>query len=70
MSGLLTGGDVLAALEGRQLGYVVLPRAMFDADAALTLDDLTPQGIAQRLGAPVLIAENVTDLFAAEPVAA
>jgi len=44
----------------------VLPRAMFDAACAVTLDDMTPQAIAQQLGAPLLIGENISDLLDAE----
>jgi len=51
VSGLLTGQDVIEALQGRDLGDVVfLPRTMFDAAAEVTLDDMTPLQIAARLG--------------------
>lgn len=70
VSGLLTGQDALAALQGRALGRVALPRAMFDAEGAVTLDDMTPQALAQQLGVPLLIAENISDLFDTDPVEA
>ena len=54
VSGLLTGQDVLTALQRRDLGErVYLPRAMFDATGRLALDDLTPATLAKRLATPV-----------------
>lgn len=54
VSGLLTGGDVVSALAGRDLGDVVfLPRVMFDATGKVTLDDLTLGEIESRVGVPV-----------------
>ncbi len=51
VSGLLTAGDVLAGLEGRDLGDVVfLPRAMFDATGKVTLDDVSLTEIESSLG--------------------
>ena len=61
VSGLLTGQDVVAALQGRSLGDVVLlPRAMFtgrygagSAPPGLTLDDMSLADISERLGVRV-----------------
>lgn len=54
VSGLLGGGDVLAALRSRDLGeFVCIPRSMLDADGTRTLDDLTLPDLAERLGRPV-----------------
>jgi len=65
VSGLLTGQDVLATLAGHDLGeHVFLPRAMFDAEAALTLDDLSLAELAQRLGAPMSLAATMSDVLA------
>jgi putative radical SAM enzyme (TIGR03279 family) len=64
VSGLLTGADVLAALEGRALGQgVILPRAMFDAAARLTLDDLTLAELQERLGVPVAMAGTLSEVM-------
>jgi putative radical SAM enzyme (TIGR03279 family) len=64
VSGLLTAGDVLAALEGRNLGDVVfLPRAMFDAIGKVTLDDLTLIEIASHLGVPVAMAGSIGEMM-------
>ena len=69
VSGLLTGEDVCqelmnlggpAALGAR----VFLPRAMFDAAGRLTLDDLTPEALSERLGAPVSLASRMSEVCA------
>jgi len=68
VSGLLTGQDVIAALqqrtlEGRDLGDVVfLPRTLFDATGKVTLDDMTPLEIGARLGTRVEIAGAMGEL--------
>ena len=63
VSGLLTGRDVIAALQNRDLGEVVfLPRAMFDASGELTLDDMRPAGIGERLGVRVEVAGTMGDV--------
>jgi NifB/MoaA-like Fe-S oxidoreductase len=57
VSGLLTGRDVIEVLRSRDLGNVVfLPRAMFDASGELTLDDMNPAEIGERLGVRVEVA--------------
>jgi putative radical SAM enzyme (TIGR03279 family) len=63
VSGLLTGQDVVAALQGRDLGDVVFsPRAMFDAPGEVTLDDMTPLEIEARLGTKVEMAGAMGEL--------
>ena len=63
VSGLLTGGDVLAALAGRDLGErVYLPRAMYDASGRVTLDDFTRRGLAQRLGTAVYPVSSISEI--------
>lgn len=73
VSGLLTGGDVISALEGHSLGdRLYLPSAMFDRSGTGTLDDLTLADIAERLGVPVYLAgtlSEVLDTLASEPYA-
>ncbi|MGQ9625996.1 MAG: DUF512 domain-containing protein [Anaerolineae bacterium] len=64
VSGLLTGEDVVEALRGRRLGrMVLLPRAMFDSEGELTLDDLGVEDIAEALGLPVCPARRPWDPF-------
>jgi len=74
VSGLLTGQDVIAALqqrtwEGSDLGDVVfLPRNMFDAAGEVTLDDMTPLEIGARLATRVEIAGAMGELVEGEEV--
>jgi putative radical SAM enzyme (TIGR03279 family) len=64
VSGLLTGGDVLTALEGRNLGDVVfLPRSMFDAVGRVSLDDLRLIEIGSCLCVPVTMAGSIAEIL-------
>jgi putative radical SAM enzyme (TIGR03279 family) len=70
VSGLLGGDDLVAALDGRELGEVVfLPRAMFAAYAPgqtvheRTLDDLTVQDLETHLGRRVLVADLLSEVW-------
>ncbi len=64
VSGLLTGRDVIEALRGRDLGEAVfLPRAMFDASGKLTLDDISPSGMGERLGVRVEVAGTMGEVI-------
>ena len=64
VSGLLTGADVVAALQGRHHGdMVLLPQAMFtgrygagSAPPGTTLDDMSISAISAQLGVPVAMA--------------
>jgi putative radical SAM enzyme (TIGR03279 family) len=63
VSGLLTGQDVMAALQGRVLGDAVfLPRTLFDSAGEVTLDDMTALEIGARLGTRVEIAGAMGEL--------
>jgi putative radical SAM enzyme (TIGR03279 family) len=64
VAGLLMGADVVAQLAGRDLGaFVVLPRVMFDHPQGISLDDLSPLQIAQRLGRTVFLADAMGDVL-------
>jgi putative radical SAM enzyme (TIGR03279 family) len=65
VSGLLTAGDVVEALERRAGAWsrIFLPRSMFDAEGALTLDDWTVERLAATLGAPVTLAQTLDDIL-------
>ncbi len=73
VSGLLTGQDVVAALQDRPLGdLVLLPRAMFtgsygagSAPPDTTLDDMSLTDISARLGVPAVMAGTLTEALAA-----
>lgn len=63
VSGLLTGRDVIEALRGSDLGDIVfLPQAMFDASGELTLDDMSPGEIGERLGVRVEVAGTMREM--------
>ena len=64
VSGLLMAGDVLEQLEAAGVGdIVVLPRVMFDHPDTISLDDLSPQDVANRLGRPVALADSLGDVW-------
>jgi putative radical SAM enzyme (TIGR03279 family) len=63
VAGLVPGEDVIAALAGRQVDRVILPRSMFDAEARWAIDGVTPQQIADRVGIPLTIGASPRDLF-------
>ncbi|MBA3469754.1 MAG: DUF512 domain-containing protein [Herpetosiphonaceae bacterium] len=57
VSGLLTGGDVVAELlKHGPADLVMLPKVMFDHGGTRTIDEWTVERIAAELGAPVAIA--------------
>lgn len=64
VAGLLMGGDILRQLEAVGCGdLVVLPRVTFDHPDTITLDDLSPQDIANRLDRPVALADSLGDVW-------
>jgi putative radical SAM enzyme (TIGR03279 family) len=64
VAGLLMGNDILAHLESHGYGdLVVLPRVMFDHPDTITLDDISPQEIANKLGCPVALADTMGDVW-------
>jgi putative radical SAM enzyme (TIGR03279 family) len=63
VSGLLSGRDVMDALEGQQPGEVVLlPRAMFDAAGRATLDDVTATEMEASLDVPVVQGSSMQEI--------
>jgi putative radical SAM enzyme (TIGR03279 family) len=61
VSGLLTAGDVMSALEGQDVGEVVfVPRSMFEAAGRVTLDDVTRKEIEASLQVEVVAAGGLT----------
>ena len=56
VSGLLTGQDVVAALRESRSERALLPRVMFDHTGKRTLDEYSPERIAQESGVPIAIA--------------
>jgi putative radical SAM enzyme (TIGR03279 family) len=56
VAGLLTAQDVIAELQGRELGQrVALPPTMFGGPEERSLDGMLPEDVAQALGRPVVV---------------
>ncbi len=56
VAGLLAGRDVVAQLQERSLGdVVVLPPAMFGGPEGQSLDEMWPQEVGDALGRPVIL---------------
>ncbi len=63
VSGLLPGEDLTGALQGRDLGdLVVLPRAALDYFGRKFLDDRTPAEVEAALGRPVRFASGMSEV--------
>ena len=59
VAGLLTGGDILRHLRGKELGTrVLIPLTMLRDGEGVFLDDLTPADLERELGVPVIPVEN------------
>ncbi len=64
VAGLLMGNDILSHFESREYGdLVVLPRVTFDHPDTITLDDISPQEIANKLSCPVALADTMGDVW-------
>ena len=64
VSGLLTGSDVLAALAGQDLGqHLFLPRSMFGDEGNRTLDDLSPEAIAENLDVKLSLVSCMSEVL-------
>ncbi len=59
VSGLLTGGDIIKQLKGRELGeYIVLPDSLLRNGETVLLDDIYVSDIERELNTKVKIALN------------
>lgn len=59
VSGLITGGDIIAQLKGKRLGSrLLLPCNMLKADEDVFLDDLTVKEVSDALQVPVNIVKS------------
>ena len=59
VAGLITGGDVVKQLKGKELGDELLfPSVMLRADGDVFLDDMTPAQLSEHLGVPVCATES------------
>jgi putative radical SAM enzyme (TIGR03279 family) len=63
-AGLLMGQDVFNQLQAGGYGdLIVLPRVMFDHPDTITLDNISPQDMANRLQRPVALADTLGDVW-------
>jgi putative radical SAM enzyme (TIGR03279 family) len=63
-AGLLMAEDIVAHLQHSGCGeLVVLPRVVFDHPDLVSLDDLSPQEVANRLSRPVALADVMGDVW-------
>ncbi len=65
VSGLLMGQDLVPVLRESGCARAILPRVMFDYQGARTLDEYSPQRIAEEAGLPVVIAGDPAELVRA-----
>lgn len=64
VTGLLTGQDILEALQGKDLGDgVLLPSLMLKNDDTVFLDDMRVAALEQALGVPILIVQGIESLL-------
>jgi NifB/MoaA-like Fe-S oxidoreductase len=62
VSGLLTAQDVIPALRASGYTRAILPRVMFDYQGTRTIDEHSPQQIAEAAGMPVALAGDPAEL--------
>lgn len=54
VAGLLTGSDLVTALEGKELGDILyVPAVAVRHEGHIFLDDMTTEGLSEKLGVPV-----------------
>ena len=59
VAGLVTGGDIINQLSGRELGQrLLIPRNMLRQGEGVFLDDVTLEGLSEKLGVPVRVVEQ------------
>ena len=65
VAGLLGGRDILAALEGQDLGqFLIIPNEAVSRMEGILLDDLSPEDLSKRLGKPVYASgRTMRDFF-------
>jgi putative radical SAM enzyme (TIGR03279 family) len=65
VAGLLSGKDILGALDGKEAGdFVIFPSEAISRIDGIFLDGLSPQDISERIGMPVLPGgRTVGDFF-------
>ena len=62
VAGLLTGGDLLRQLRGKDLGeFLLIPLVMLRHGEGVFLDDMTVDQLSESLGVPVYPVDNDGD---------
>jgi NifB/MoaA-like Fe-S oxidoreductase len=64
VSGLLTGQDVVSALRASGCAWALLPRVMFDHQGMRTLDEYSPERIAEESQIQITVVDDVAELVA------
>ena len=65
VTGLLTGQDLLAGLQGKDLGDgILLPSLMLKHDDTKFLDDMSVEQLSQQLGVKIIPVSGIEDLLA------
>jgi NifB/MoaA-like Fe-S oxidoreductase len=62
VSGLLTGGDVVAKAERYSGGVLILPSVMLDKTGSRCIDGMTPDQISQAVSRPVKFAAYLSEV--------
>jgi len=67
VSGLITGGDIISQLRGRDIGSrLLIPRNMLRSGEEVFLDNVTVTELSEALGVPVrVVKQDGADLFRA-----
>ena len=64
VAGLITGGDVVKQLKGKELGEALLvPSNALRADGAVFLDDVTPDELGKKLSVTVVPTQSEASDF-------
>jgi NifB/MoaA-like Fe-S oxidoreductase len=65
VAGLLGGQDILAALQGQDLGqFLIIPNEAVSRVERILLDNLSPEDLSKRLGKPVYASgRTMRDFF-------
>lgn len=63
VAGLLMGSDIIDALADDTSDLIILPRVTFDHPDLITLDDIGPQDVANKLGRTVALADSLGDVW-------
>lgn len=60
VAGLITGRDLIAQLDGKDLGdRLCIPKVMLKADEPITLDDMSVDELSEKLGVEIAPTESV-----------